>query len=539
MYPELFLVSAIVFGFFDQTSIRFNLIYFLIVVGALGLTAVKRLSGIKFKIPKEIMIFWLLLMAQAVLSLINTSSIPVSKIGLFIMLSALVYFGFGAAFGKLGRRIPLILFISSIIFSVVSLGVIFKVIPLPANQSSLFSWTFGHNRIAGLLILLLPAAIVYVAGLISRWQILAFLSLAIPFLTLLFSGGRAAILGFLAALVYLNYFGPLNLRRWLRLAAIACLIPILVLMIFPIVGRLWPNSGLIRTINSDSMTHGVLIKPLSNDGRLDYWNGALRAMADRPLGWGMETSRLILPKFRLEDEQSSSFVHNQYLQAGVELGVVGAVIYILLILLVLYQAHRAAAAGQTAGAAGIFAGILASAIAAFFDYDWQYPSIYLLWWFLAGTLMMKIDQVPDTALEMSQKNHRPIVIAVLSFLILGYGVTTVTVKYALIAVGKSWNSWGKSMYPVIAPAGYNLHPELAENVLAIGLRRLPVDQIPEHINSNILFFRRDNRMLEKVLRWQESFGSPDDIEATALQMLENDPQNGNAQSALEKLDKKE
>ena len=250
MYPELFLVSAIAFGFFDQTSIRFSLIYFLIVVGALGLTAVKRLSGIRFKIPKEIIIFWLLLIAQAVLSLINTSSIPVSKIGLFMMLSALAYFGFGTAFGRSGRRIQAILFVSSIIFSLVSLGVIFKVIPWPANQSSLFSWTFGHNRIAGLLILLLPAAIIYVAGKTSQWKTLAVLSLSIPFLTLVFSGGRAAILGFLASLAYLNYFGPVNLRRWLKLAAISCLIPILVLMIFPIVGRLWPNSGLIKTINS-------------------------------------------------------------------------------------------------------------------------------------------------------------------------------------------------------------------------------------------------------------------------------------------------
>ena len=153
-------------------------------------------------------------------------------------------------------------------------------------------------------------------------------------------------------------------------------------------------------------------------------------------------------------------------------------------------------------------------------------------------LMMKIDQVPDTALEMSQKNHRPIVIAVLSFLILGYGVTTVTVKYALIAVGKSWNSWGKSMYPVIAPAGYSLHPELAENVLAIGLQRLPVDQIPEHINSNILFFRQDNRMLEKVLDWQEKYDTPERQAQTAVMILDNDPLNIAAKTALEKMDKK-
>lgn len=524
MYPALFLISAIAFAFFDQTSIRFNFVYFLIAAGALGLTAVKRLSGIRFNIPKQIAIFWLLLIAQAVLSLINTSSIPASKIGLFIMFLALVYFAAGAASGRLSRRVPVIIFVSSIIFSLVSLGVIFKIIPLPVNQSNLFAWTFGHNRIAGLLILLLPPSIIYVSGLTSQWQVPAVLSLSIPFLSLLFSGGRAASLGFLVSLVYLNYFGPVNIRRWLKLAAIACLVPILVLMIFPIVGRLWPNSGLMKIINSDPASYTILIKPLSNDGRLDYWNGALRAMASRPLGWGMETSRLVLPMFRAEGEQISSYVHNQYLQAGVELGVVGAVIYILLILLVLYQAHKTVLADQAGWAAGIFGGILASAIAALFDYDWQYPSIYLLWWFLAGSLMMKAEQAPDMTAEMSQKNYWPKIITVLSFLILAYGVSSATVKYALIAAGKSWNSWGKSVYPAIAPVAYRLHPELANDALVIGLRRLTAGQIPEHISSNILFFRQDNRMMERVLDWQEKYDTPESRAQTAAMMLDNDPQ---------------
>lgn len=538
MYPELFLVSAIAFAFFDQTSIRFTFIYFLIAVGALGLTAVKRLSGIKFKISKEIAVFWLFLIIQAVLSLINTLSIPVSKIGLFMMLSALAYFGFGAAFGKLGRqRILAILFVSSIIFPLISLGMISKIIPLPANQSNLFVWTFGHNRIAGLLILFLPASMVYVSGLISQWQILTILSLSIPFLGLLFSGGRTALLGFLSGLVYLYYFGPFNLKRWLKLAAIACLIPILVLMIFPIVGRLWPNSGLMKTINSDPASYAILIKPLSNDGRLDYWNGALRAIVNRPLGWGMETSHLVLPMFRAEGKQVSAYVHNQYLQAGVELGVAGAVIYILLILLVLLKAHQAVRADQSGLAAGIFGGILASAIAAFFDYDWQYPSIYLLWWFLAGTLMMKAEQVPNINSEINLKSRWPGIMAILSVLILAYGVSSVTIKYALIVSDNSWNSWGKSIYPAIAPVAYRLHPELAERSLVIGLRRLTVDQIPKYITSNILFFRQDNRMLEKVLRWQEVFGSPDDVKTTARLMLDNDPQDDRASAALEKADK--
>ena len=74
---------------------------------------------------------------------------------------------------------------------------------------------------------------------------------------------------------------------------------------------------------------------------------------------------MTLPKFRLEGEQISAYVHNQYLQAWVEMGIVGALIYILLIVLVLRQAHRAAKADVSGWSAGIFAGISASAVAAF------------------------------------------------------------------------------------------------------------------------------------------------------------------------------
>ena len=74
---------------------------------------------------------------------------------------------------------------------------------------------------------------------------------------------------------------------------------------------------------------------------------------------------MTLPKFRLEGEQISAYVHNQYLQAWVEMGIVGALIYILLIVLVLRQAHRTVKADVSGWSAGIFVGISASAVAAF------------------------------------------------------------------------------------------------------------------------------------------------------------------------------
>lgn len=406
------------------------------------------------------------------------------------------------------------------------------VIPVPANQSNLFAWTFGHNRLAGLLAILLPPSIVFVSGLSGALSIIGGLALSIPFLTLLLSSGRAAILGFLLGLVYLGRFGPLELKKWLKLIAVVTLIPVLGLLIIPMIDRIFPDSSIVKILNSDPLIHGILVKPLSNDGRFDYWNQAIRAIKALPVGWGSENVYLVLPRFRLDGEQSSAYVHNQYLQTGVEIGLLGALIYILLIVLVFRQAHSTVKTDSSGWSAGIFAGILASAVAAFFDYDWQYPSIYLLWWFLAGTLMANGTQVP----EVNSKSRWPKFVAVLSLLVLIYGSMSVFAKFALDTSRKNWNSVGKTVYPKIAPIAYALHPELGDRALSIALANLSIKQIPGHIKKYRVFFRYDNRMMEKVLRWQEAFGDKKDAQSTAVLMLSNDPLNTYAKTVIEKLD---
>lgn len=532
MLPIPFLLSALAFVFIDQTSIRFNLVYFLIVIGTLGLIAIYALESANCRFSKETKAFWILLLINSIFSsIIFTTSIPVSRIGLALIFSSLIFFSFGAGVKIPFRKwITVIFFLSSIVFSLISLAMAVGVIPVPANQSNLFAWTFGHNRLAGLLAILLPPSIVFVSGLSGTLLIIGGLALSIPFLTLLLSSGRAAILGFLLGLVYLNRFGPLELKKWLKLIAVVTLIPVLGLLMIPMVDRISPNSSIVKILNSDPLIHGILVKPLSNDGRFDYWNQAIRAIKALPIGWGSENVYLVLPRFRLEGEQISAYVHNQYLQAGVEMGVVGASIYILLIVLVLRQAHSTVKADASGWPAGIFAGILASAVAAFFDYDWQYPSIYLLWWFLAGTLMANGAQAP----EVSSKSRWPKFVAVLSLLVLIYGSMSVFAKFALDASRKNWNSFGKTAYPGIAPMAYVLHPELGEKALSIALANLSIKQIPPHIKKYKIFFRYDNRMMEKVLRWQEAFGDKSDAQSTAILMLSNDPLNTYAKTVLEK-----
>jgi len=63
--------------------------------------------------------------------------------------------------------------------------------------------------------------------------------------------------------------------------------------------------------------------------RLDIWKSSLSAMAERPWGWGMGSFRYVFPRFRMaSDRFLIDYAHNEILQAGVELGVLG-VLYLL------------------------------------------------------------------------------------------------------------------------------------------------------------------------------------------------------------------
>ena len=213
----------------------------------------RKISGENFQIPKR---------NKSVLAII---SIPIfhifdihhkfcSNFGHRFVhnLSALIYFSFGGRGENFFQEVDSDnLFLSSIIFSLISLAMAVGVTPVPVNQSNLlpgrlaitgslgyWRYCFRHRSYSSFPDC--PAFLLIIGGLL----------LSIPFLTLLLSAGRAAILGFLLGLIYLSRFGPLELKKWLKLAVIITLIPILGLLIIPMIDRIFPGSSIVKILNS-------------------------------------------------------------------------------------------------------------------------------------------------------------------------------------------------------------------------------------------------------------------------------------------------
>jgi exopolysaccharide production protein ExoQ len=209
--------------------------------------------------------------------------------------------------------------------------------------------------------------------------------------------GDAAQLAFVvgigaAILVYLQ-------RRWVvRMAAgLAALVVIMAPLVFPQLIRL-----------GDAQRWANALKPLSVWHRLEIWSFVGARIAERPLlGWGLDSSRAIpggsaltpggVPWLPLHP-------HNVTLQIWLELGVPGAVLFVLLIGGLWLALGRAPWPRLYAAAAG--GSLAAGFIVALGSYGlWQE------WWigseFLALFLILAMGRLSSTATPPRGLRHQP------------------------------------------------------------------------------------------------------------------------------------
>lgn len=134
-------------------------------------------------------------------------------------------------------------------------------------------------------------------------------------------------------------------------------------------------------------TSGRLASTGSN--RYEYWRVALRAAADHPVkglgsgGFGPEWMRERTINEVVRD------AHSLYLETLAELGIVGLLLLALL-LGAIFTAARAAYRGDPALAAGPAAALVAFALHAGIDWDWELPALTLVAVTLAGLLLSRV-----------------------------------------------------------------------------------------------------------------------------------------------------
>jgi putative inorganic carbon (HCO3(-)) transporter len=149
-------------------------------------------------------------------------------------------------------------------------------------------------------------------------------ALPVAGLALLATDSRAGVLGLFAGVLSLGFFASRGAKRGKRILLLSAL-------------------GLIVVMSIAIVTTGLGVEGLLHSGSLgirwQVWQSTLRMIAERPLfGFGLDTFRLVFPQFQTWDlirEQGRSAFdrpHNDLLQVGFSLGLVGLAIFIWLVL---------------------------------------------------------------------------------------------------------------------------------------------------------------------------------------------------------------
>ncbi len=228
---------------------------------------------------------------------------------------------------------------------------------------------FHPNEVGGALtwIVFLPVAVAI--GLWSRQRLarsvivgllLVVLSAAMV-LTLVLTQSRSAWLGLVAGgAIFLCAVG-----RWGRIVLVVTL-----LVAVGVIVSAGPETIVQKLVETPELETGTLFTP-NVEGRMEIWSRAIYGIQDFAFtGMGMNNFRrvvhLLYPLFLIGPDADIGHAHNEFLQAGLDLGLPGLMAFLAiegLGMLLAYQAFRSGgSAWERWTAAGILAGFVAHGV---------------------------------------------------------------------------------------------------------------------------------------------------------------------------------
>jgi len=349
---------------------------------------------------------------------------------------------------------------------------------------------------------------------------------------LVYTLSRGAWLGLLACLAVWGFFvGKDSIKRnrkWLTLALAACLL-------FPILlGPKWKIETPIFKSGQEEMENvigrAISITNLgeaSISARIEGWKSSLRMFSKRPLlGWGLDNFGTICPQYITPKFVSSagrdmlqSYAHNEFLQVGATVGIIGLIVYIWLIVtffkLLIYLLKKERGDTRT-----FLIGIMSSSVAlmVYNQFHFSVVTTAIMFWLFMGIAgkMARKTQGEESDITPERKSNEPVytsnhspsdfiifgIMAItyvfLSFLILRPVVADIYAKRGRdYAGGKSWDKAISSLKKAVRLNPWvelyrvnlgNAYKEKAEVTNSIGEKEECIDEAVLQFKENVKLF---------------------------------------------------
>lgn len=280
----------------------------------------------------------------------------------------------------------------SLVLCFLSFYLLFSKEPPPFSTMNLIFANFGHNHLVDFLVFSYPLSLILFFKEQQRFKKILFLLLNLIFLSgFILSFSRGGILMSILIIILFEFSFWKNRKqqnkgvRLSHLYNIGMGLLLILILGLGIVGYYYLGEEKIKNLNNPLLEKTLRQSPFSS--RIEYWRQAALAFKEKPLlGWGLDNFRYLSKKYQKWPGAWSWYVHNHFFQMFVELGIFGGLSFLLLIGAILGSFFSKRWHQKTYPSMDwvLSLGLFVSAIHSFFDYDWQFPSVFLFFWVIAG-----------------------------------------------------------------------------------------------------------------------------------------------------------
>ena len=159
--------------------------------------------------------------------------------------------------------------------------------------------------------------------------------------------------------------------------------------------------------------------------RLFFNQSSLEMIRDNIfMGSGFNTFQSVYSRYAHTVIEQPRYAHNYYLQTAAEVGVLGFTAFVLFLYLLLRKSFKVVLRetdnNKKYVLLGLLAGVVGSAIHSLFDFGWQFPSVYILFWVSSGMLLAWSSQSDHTngSLSSHERFNFNKIVKVLTILVL-------------------------------------------------------------------------------------------------------------------------
>ena len=237
------------------------------------------------------------------------------------------------------------LFIFILFFDILNIFLSFLSIydfEIPPTRTNLLVGFSSNLNVAGFSLLFrIPFVIFFIITSKSILKkVVYFLIFGITLFCIIITGSRGAILSFL--LLFICFIGY-NFFSYREKRKILVSLSIFSLFIFSTQTLLYQNGGSVID-RVATLTPTVIQKDSSTNERLSWYNAAIEGIKDKPLfGHGIGNWKIVGNEYvskKIEQYIVPKYVHNDFIEAFVELGIFGGLLFLSIFALILYTLYK-------------------------------------------------------------------------------------------------------------------------------------------------------------------------------------------------------